>query len=162
MGYFRYIIIWGLLAASGSPLAASELPEEAVYRLNWNRVINHSKTSYGAGIQNWSITQGEDGIMYFANNEGLLSFDGSQWELFPHPDKLIIRSVASGPGNRIYAGTYEDFGYWEKDIQGHMEYRSLKHLVTDFDFNNQEIWKIVVQGDSIWFQSFTVLFLHRG
>jgi DNA-binding CsgD family transcriptional regulator len=43
-----------------------------------------------------------------------------------------------------------------------MSYHSLGALVTDFDFNNQEIWKILVKDDSVWFQSFTVLFLYTG
>ncbi len=124
--------------------------------------MNYTKSDYHADIQNWSITQGEDGIMYFANNEGLLAFDGSEWELYRHPDNLIIRSVARGPGTRIYAGTYEDFGYWEKDAYGTMSYHSLGAQVSDFDFHNQEIWKILVNGDSVWFQSFTVVFLYAG
>jgi len=136
--------------------------EESVYRFDWSRTINYSRSDYRAGIQNWSIAQSGDGIMYFANTLGLLSFDGSEWELHQHPDNHIIRSIATDPAvnERIYAGTYEDFGYWEKDPFGHLHYQSLKHLVTDFNFNNQEIWKIQIHGDSVWFQSFTVLFLY--
>jgi len=130
-------------------------------RFEWPLIVNYPKTDYGADIQNWSIAQDSSGIMYFANNEGLLSFDGSRWELFPHPDNLIIRAVAAGPGNRIYAGTYEDFGYWEKDPYGSMQYHSLKSLMDDFDFNNQEIWKIIVDGYDVWFQSFPVAFHFR-
>jgi DNA-binding CsgD family transcriptional regulator len=159
--YLGYIFIWAALLVFCDPLGAADLSGETSYRLNWNRITSYSKTDYGAGIQNWSITQGEDGIMYFANNDGLLSYDGSQWELFPHPDKLIIRAVARGTGSRVYAGTYEDFGYWERDEGGNMQYSSLKGLVEDFNFNNNEIWKIQVQGDSVWFQSFTVLFLYN-
>ena len=131
-------------------------------RLSWSRTVNYHKTDYHADIQNWSIAQGSDGVMYFANNDGLLAFDGTEWELFPHPDNLIIRSVAAGPGNRIYSGSYEDFGYWERDAFGVMIYHSLKSLVRDFDFHNQEIWKILVSGDSVWFQSFPVIFLYHG
>src|SRR5437763_14769468 len=43
-------------------------------------ISNSSKLVYGAGAQNWDIKQGADGVMYFANNEGLLSFDGSYWK----------------------------------------------------------------------------------
>lgn len=144
-------------------LTAQDSNQGEISRFKWTRTINYTKSDYHADIQNWSVTQAEDGIMYFANNEGLLSFDGTEWELFRHPDNLIIRSVAAGPGSRVYAGTYEDFGYWEKDPFGNMNYHSLGELVTDFDFHNQEIWKILVTGDSIWFQSFTVVFLfHQG
>ena len=38
-------------------------------------VINYSKQSYSAGLQNWDIKQDKNGIIYVANNEGLLSFE---------------------------------------------------------------------------------------
>jgi len=147
-----------------NPVWGNSPQEGPYYRFDWSRTINYSRSDYHAGIQNWSIAQSADGIMYFANTSGLLSFDGSEWELQQHPDNHIIRSVATDPSapDRIYAGTYEDFGYWEKDPYGSLHYQSLKYLVEDFDFNNQEIWKILVQGDSVWFQSFTVVFLYHN
>ena len=38
-------------------------------------IINYSKHIYKAGTQNWDICQDVNGLLYFANNEGLLSFD---------------------------------------------------------------------------------------
>lgn len=35
-------------------------------------VRNYSRSDINAGIQNWSIQQGDNGKMYFANNSGLL------------------------------------------------------------------------------------------
>ena len=42
-------------------------------------VINYTKQSYNGGLQNWDIKQDKNGIIYVANNEGLLSFDGTHW-----------------------------------------------------------------------------------
>ncbi|MFY7839013.1 MAG: hypothetical protein ACOVP7_02005, partial [Lacibacter sp.] len=67
-------------------------------------VINYSKQSYSAGLQNWDIKQDKNGIIYFANNEGLLSFDGRYWNLYPLPNRTIVRSVEIGSDNRIYVG----------------------------------------------------------
>jgi hypothetical protein len=39
-------------------------------------IINYTKQAYNAGTQNWDIRQGRNGVLYFGNNEGLLSFDG--------------------------------------------------------------------------------------
>ena len=39
-----------------------------------------------AGNQNWMISQGEDQTVYFANNQGLLSYNASQWKLHPAKD----------------------------------------------------------------------------
>ena len=39
-------------------------------------IINYSKQAYKAGTQSWDVKQDGNGILYFANNDGLLSFDG--------------------------------------------------------------------------------------
>ena len=39
-------------------------------------VFNYSKENYNAGLQNWDIKQDKNGIIYTANNEGLISFVG--------------------------------------------------------------------------------------
>ena len=59
-------------------------------------VSNFHKNNYNAGIQNWDIKQDNNGIIYFANNEGLLSFDGKYWNLYPLPNKTIVRSIEIG------------------------------------------------------------------
>ena len=38
---------------------------------------NYDKQTYNAGTQNWDITQDDRGFMFFANNDGILEFDGS-------------------------------------------------------------------------------------
>ena len=39
-------------------------------------VRNFGKSDYNADTQNWGICQDSRGFIYFANNDGLLSFDG--------------------------------------------------------------------------------------
>ena len=46
--------------------------------------------TYGAENQNWSVTQTEDQKMYFANNSGLLEFNGSKWKRYSVPDNSIV------------------------------------------------------------------------
>ena len=53
-------------------------------------VINYSKQSYAAGLQNWDIKQDKNGIIYIAKNEGLLSFDGWYWTLYQLPNRTIV------------------------------------------------------------------------
>ncbi|MBI3883136.1 MAG: hypothetical protein HY305_02700 [Sphingobacteriales bacterium] len=67
-------------------------------------VFNHSEETYNAGLHNWDIKQDRNGIIYVANDEGLLSFDGKRWSKFPLPNKTIVRSVEIGTDNRIYVG----------------------------------------------------------
>ncbi|WP_396137673.1 hypothetical protein, partial [Flavobacterium sp.] len=41
-------------------------------------IVKYSKDIYNAGIQNWMISQDNQRFMYFANNEGLLEYNGSK------------------------------------------------------------------------------------
>ena len=76
-------------------------------------VSQFDKEDYMAANQNWAVSQDADGIMYFGNGEGLLAFDGILWTLYNLPHNKIARSVMAD-GDRIYVGSYEEFGFFRK------------------------------------------------
>lgn len=125
-------------------------------------VENFTKSNYNGDNQVWSVTQGSDNAMYFANNHYFLRYNGVKWDKYILPNRTIIRSVFSD-GNRIYSGSYTEFGFWERK-NGEMVYESLskgKNLFNGYS-NNEEIWKIVKFQDKIYFQSFNELFVYDG
>src|SRR5579872_1403978 len=118
-------------------------------------VQNYTKTVYQSGNQNWSVTKDEHGIMYFGNSGGLLAFDGKYWQSYRMPNGLIVRSVAADGKGKVYAGGFGEFGYWENDKKGILQYHSLIKLVpAKYQPVNEEIWKIYVDSERIIFQSF--------
>ena len=74
-------------------------------------IINYKVAEYKAHQQNWSISQERSGLMYFANTDGLLSFNGNAWSLHKLETNKIIRSVFAH-GDRIYTGAYGEIAYW--------------------------------------------------
>ena len=54
-------------------------------------IRNFSKKTTNAGPQNWDIIQGKNDWMYFANNYGLLEFDGEEWSYFSNANYTIER-----------------------------------------------------------------------
>jgi ligand-binding sensor domain-containing protein/DNA-binding CsgD family transcriptional regulator len=114
-------------------------------------IVNYPRDVYNAGTQNRGIVQDRNGIMYFANYEGLLSFDGNYWKNYPLPNKLVVRSVALGKDNRIYAGGQDDFGYFSPDKNGKLVYTSLKRLLSEKNYNFSDIWNIVPYGNDVFF-----------
>ena len=121
-------------------------------------VINYSKQVYGAGLQNWDIKQDKNGIIYIANNEGLLSFDGKYWNLFPLPNKTIVRSVEIGPDNRIYVGGQDELGYFTPDPMGRLQYHSITPFIPAKDKSFGDVWDIVSFQKDVFFRSTTKLF----
>lgn len=121
-------------------------------------VINYSKHSYAGGLQNWDIKQDKNGIIYVANNEGLLSFDGKYWNLFALPNKTIVRSVEVAPSNRIYVGGQDELGYFSPDPMGRLQYHSLTPFIPAKDKSFGDVWDIVSFQNDIFFRSTTKLF----
>lgn len=131
-------------------------------QINLPYIQNFSKDNYQGGTQNWAIAQGLDGVMYFANNSGLLSYDGKKWKLYTLPSKSRIRSLYVDADGRIYCGAFEEFGYWEKNNLGNLKYFSLSKKIKGFKFHNDEIWSIVKLNNKIFFQSFSSYFSLDG
>ncbi|HEY5499513.1 MAG TPA: hypothetical protein VIK20_03900, partial [Bacteroidales bacterium] len=125
-------------------------------------VTQFTKKDYNASNQNWSISQGNDGIMYFGNNQGLLQFDGSRWETYNMPEKKLVRSLMINRDNRIFVGSFEEFGYFEKDTKGQLNYTSLSSRLQNYVMQNDEIWNIIEDNGTIIFQSFTSYFTFRN
>lgn len=124
-------------------------------------VENYNKSDYQGDNQIWSVAQGNDAAMYFANNYYLLRYDGVKWEKYSLPNKTIIRSVMVD-GDRIYTGSYKEFGYWFRK-NGKMYYVSISNKSNVFDdSDNEEIWKIFKFKNEIYFQSFNGVFLYDG
>jgi len=128
-----------------------------------NYLVNHyTPQDYRAGTQNWSIDSGPGGFIYIANSNGLMIFDGSGWKLYPNPGKTIMRAVSVARDGRVYTGSFEEFGYWQKEESGDFMYHSLSDRLKDYDFHNDEIWKIVQLHNKVYFQSFSALFVYDG
>ena len=121
-------------------------------------IHNFSLNDYNAGIQNWGIAYGENKV-FVANNEGLLEFDGVKWRLYQLPNQSIIRSVAYFDG-KVYTGSYEEFGYWERQPTGILKYRSLSKLIDAKSYETQSIWGIYQRNNQIIFKSFSSLFIY--
>jgi ligand-binding sensor domain-containing protein/DNA-binding CsgD family transcriptional regulator len=116
-------------------------------------VINYTKQAYGAGLQNWEIRQDNNGIIYIANNEGLLSYDGKNWNLYPLPNKTIVRSVEVGPDGKIYVGGQDEMGYFTPGENGSLQYHSLTPLLAARDKSFGDVWDIVFFHNDIFFRS---------
>ena len=83
-----------------------------------------NRREYNGATQNWKITQGESGMLYFANNDGVLEFDGSDWRRYNEFGNAIVRSVKS-INSKIYIGSYNELGYYDYDHQSILTYKSL-------------------------------------
>jgi len=117
-----------------------------------------NRRQYGGATQNWKVSQSSDGLMYFANNNGLLEYDGVKWTLHNEMDAGIVRSVKC-IGSKIYLGTNNDFGYFEYDSSNHFTFNSLAD--TDALRNLGDVWTINKWNDKIVFHTEAGIILYE-
>ncbi len=114
-------------------------------------VKNYGKTEYKGGSQTWDMDQDATGRMYFANNEGLLTFDGTYWHIFPLPNKTILRSVKVTQNGRVYVGGQGEAGYFSPGASGNLEFHSIISLIPGHSRVFADIWNIEVLNETIFF-----------
>ena len=106
----------------------------------WQRaVVNYTRQQYHSGNQNWQICQNKEGWMYFANNKGLLEFDGSVWTTYPLPGNAKVRSVCA-IDDTIYVGALGQFGRFTRNRKGRLTYERLSDKPENV--SRQNIWDI--------------------
>jgi DNA-binding CsgD family transcriptional regulator len=130
-------------------LLAQELPP----------IVKYPSSVYAAGNQNWMITQDSNHFMFFANNEGLLEFNGSNWTLYPSPNETIIRSVKV-IDDKIYTGCYMEFGYWKRKSSGQLQYFSLSKNIKNKILDDEQFWTILNFDQWVLFQSLNRIYIY--
>ncbi|WP_439131303.1 triple tyrosine motif-containing protein [Polaribacter sp.] len=119
-----------------------------------------STEDYGAENQNWGISQASNKFIYIANNNGLLEFNGSDWQLYPTPNETIMRSVKCF-GNKIYTGCYMDFGFWQKNEFGSLEFTSMVQDSKIQMLEDEQIWEIAELDGWMIFKSLKRIYLYN-
>lgn len=130
-----------------------------VKTIGFPKVQNYTKSEYNAATQNWDISQDSKGFMYFANNDGVLRFDGSQWVSLDTDIPLPARSVFVDSKDRIFVGLIDNFGMLELNNSGKYNFKSFRYLLNE-NTGFSDVWKIHEIDDGIVFQSFEKLFIY--
>ena len=95
-------------------------------------IRNYRNTDYHAATNISDIGQDKRGVLYFANADGLLTFDGTYWKLYPLPNKAASKSLAIDlRQDRIYVGGQDEVGYFSPDHNGILNFHSLKEKLPE-------------------------------
>ena len=121
---------------------------------------NYSYLDYDHHPQNWGVAQNEDGLIFVANQGGLLVYDGVEWQLNVVPN-YIVRSLAIADG-KIYIGGQNELGYFEADAGGALKYTSFVHLLDEGARNFSTVWRVHATDQGIFFRTSKYLFRLEG
>jgi len=125
-------------------------------------ILHYNKQQHAGGGQTWDVDMDRYGILYFANNEGLLTFNGQSWKILPASNHTYLRSVKVDKDGRIYVGAQDDFGYYLPDENGLLRYTSLKPLIPSGEKEFADIWNIVLYENAVFFRSNNKIFCYKN
>jgi signal transduction histidine kinase len=130
-------------------------------QLGFSFLHRYTPADYQAPEDNWASAQDSIGVMYFANQAGVLRFDGTSWTRIPVMDGKYVNSVAQDSTGKIYVGCTDDFGYLTMDGNGKPRYVSLRHLIRDSTARFSETRRIIFQPNGIYFASFEKIYRYH-
>jgi diguanylate cyclase (GGDEF)-like protein len=114
------LLACGLLLAQ----AVTAVPSERGFPL----IQTYEPTVPEAATQSFGITRDLRGILYVANANGVLVYDGAWWRRVPIPGDTVF-GIAADPSGRIAVGGANEIGYLAPGPEGALRYVSLLHLL---------------------------------
>ncbi|MDX2001899.1 MAG: ATP-binding protein [Chitinophagales bacterium] len=122
---------------------------------------NYTDKVYNASPRNYGIAQDNKGVLYFANQSGVLKFDGNKWSLLKLPENMPARSVAVDKNGKIYVGSDDEFGYFDLDSAGALSYSSLSKRLKAED-RPGSIGHTFSTEKGVYYISLSRIFLYDG
>ncbi len=153
---YRASFLPGLILIVGAMLPAR------VQEIGAPVISNYETEQFKALSQNWAAVQDHRGIMYFANNAGILEFDGQHWRLIPVPGNATVRDLTFGPDGTIFYGSVDDFGYLASSPAGDVFAVSLGKAIPGDARAFADVWQVVSAADGIYFLTRSRIFRFHG
>jgi hypothetical protein len=107
----------------------------------------------GADNLNFDITFDGNGMMYVANKNGILKFDGNYWDFEPMPSSVF--SISIGAENAVYLGTRNGLGVLSETSQKRTTYTALIE-----DSSSVNIFKTLISGTRLYALNEYALFIY--
>jgi len=113
-------------------------------------IESYQPQKHGAKNQVWGITQDHRGVMYFANSDGLVEFDGANWSVIEVEGEEAVRSIDIHNNGTIYLGSKGNFGYLKEDSRGNKRFVSLKSKMEE-SRRFGKVWQTHCTADGVFF-----------
>ena len=148
----KIFVIWVIVQSLDTSSNAQKLD------IGNSQILNFSKETFNGGTQTWDIGIGYNGRMYFANNDGLLQFDGQKWDKFALTNKTIARSLAITDQQKIYVGGQDELGYFYPNERGVLTFYSIRESIPEQYRSIEDVWEMKWFDHSLFFRSSNRIF----
>ena len=121
---------------------------------------HYAPPEYQQDPQNWGVVQDDQGLIYVANNDGVLQYDGERWRLIPTVAGTFVRSLAAD--SLVYVGAKGDFGVLRPDSLGVLRYTSFYEHIPEVERDFEDVWNTHVLDSGVYYQANKHLFRWDG
>ena len=153
---FRVKVLLAVLAFAFFKIHAQSTDEKG-----FPFVTNYTHTDFHASSANLGVVRDSQGLFYAANQDGVLVYDGYQWELIPIEKNKPVYWVEIGADGVIYVASSSEFGYLSSK-NGCLKYTSLLDKVDAQYHDFEVVWEIAKTTKSVVFRSKKYLFVKSG
>ncbi len=113
---------------------------------------NFSHGDYGGHFQNWAVIQDLRGLIYAANNSGVLEYDGTTWRLISI-NGVTARCLDTDNNGQVWVGGQDEIGFLAPDSLGYMVYNSLIDFAPKIDVNIGMVRQVYATNQGVYFCS---------
>lgn len=118
-------------------------------------ITSFGRADHHAGDKNWGFAEDVEGNLYVANTEGILIYNGMNWQKVHLPHQRVPRCIFQGYDGRIYAGGFETIGYIDRSDPSEPVFIEIGEDL--LKGTEEEIWHITGNDHQILFQSFAII-----
>lgn len=119
------------------------------------KITNFESKDYGYESQNFDISQGKDGLIYFGNTNGIIEYDNHSWNIIRMPGSP---SIDVDCYDRIFVGGFNTLGYLKKTRFGTKLVSILNHDIQ----TPGQINKIVALCGESFFATDTCIYKYQN
>ena len=148
-------LIFGLVALFWTALASAAPVVHEHGDVPIQVFSNHSDR---ARTEIYGMTQGVNGLMYFAGGDGLVEFDGEHWNTYPMPssnhltETVGLSAITLGPQGGFVVGGANQLGFF-LPRQGGWKFASLFSMLPKLEVPLGVVRQVCVTGSEIYFLS---------
>ena len=127
-------------------------------------IENYSTNNYGKdrNPENYAIVQDNRGVMYFGNANGVIEYDGKNWNFIEVALSVFVYSLAIDEQGIIYVGSNAEFGYLKADETGLLKFHSLKNKLPKINQLFSEVRFTYVIGKEVFYMTEKALFVYNS
>ncbi len=124
-------------------------------------INNYSYQDYEGNSVNWWVLEDKEGIMYFAQGNGIMQYDGVNWNFF-RAENGGTRCMVQDDSGTIFVGGTGNIGYLKHNQVGSLEYVSLNDKIPEAHQVFGEVWEVDYYQGRVIFRTEFKLFCWDG